>query len=117
VAGTPDVSDDELSFVLWNNGEDEAHIIMSSYGGGKEVAFPGVAYELDTLYYVEMSVDGRFAVVTVRQNSHTGPVVTAMAMDDAVAPPMSNDEVEVADVGNGDIRIEDMRLSQYVSGL
>jgi hypothetical protein len=112
VTATHDAGEPRLGFVLWNN-EDDGQIIVQSYGAGTELAHVGNPYEEGTAYYVEMSVDGDYAVCSVRTESFAGPVKFAVADDSATAPPRTSGYVGFGNSGGEAYFIDEMRLSQY----
>ena len=114
--GEPMPADDVLGFILWNN-DQEGRIILEGYTGGIETPFPNNPYLADTNYYVQISVDGPFAVATVRTESFTGPIHSATVTNDVGMVPEGLDEVGVQSIGGDQVYVDEMRLSQYVTGL
>lgn len=113
VNGAP-MSDPRIGFTLWNDGSD-GHIIVAGYGGGIETAFANQAFAANTDYYVEVAVEGNYGVVTVRTGSFSGPVYAATGDDDIVAPPATNDDVTIQNVGGVDstIYFDEVQLARY----
>jgi hypothetical protein len=95
----PQPGEDVLGFILWNN-QNTGQLILQGYGGGVETGFPNNPYVPDTDYYVEVAVDGRFAVVTVRTQSFTGPVHSAVSSDEVGLIPPGLDQVGIKNPGS-----------------
>jgi len=112
VTATHGAADPEFGCVLWNNG-DEGRIIVQSYNAGTELPDVGRPYETDTPYYLEMSVDGDYAVCSVRTESFAGPVKFAVADDSAAAPAGTAGYAGFGNSASGSYYIDEMRLSRF----